>query len=59
MLRPKMSGYPSKRWGHTAVVHDGRLLLYGGNHSGVVREGVYKIDCESLEGSSINFSGVP
>jgi hypothetical protein len=54
-----MSGYPNKRWGHTAVVHDGRLLLYGGNHTGVFKEGVFKIDCESLEGGTINFSDAP
>jgi hypothetical protein len=37
------------------VIHEGKLLVYGGNHSGVAKEGVYKIDCESLEGEQIYY----
>lgn len=57
--RQRGSGYPSKRWGHTAIVHDGKLLIYGGNHSGVSKEGIYKIDCQTLEGGQIHFENMP
>lgn len=58
-LRPKGVGYPSKRWGHTAAVHEGNLLIYGGHHGGNAREGMYKINCESLEATTICYENVP
>jgi len=45
MLRNRGPGYPSKRWGHTSVICEKSLLIYGGNHSGNPKEGIYKIDC--------------
>jgi len=49
-LRPRAENYPSRRWGHTAVIYEAQLLLYGGNSQGAGRRGIHKIQCDSLEG---------
>ena len=57
--RPRLAEYPSKRWGHSTVVHDGRLVIYGGNFASRGKEGLHTINCESLEGDCLSFGTYP
>jgi hypothetical protein len=45
----KSSDYPSKRWGHSAVVYNKSMLLFGGRHSTRSLANLYNFDfCTSL-----------
>jgi hypothetical protein len=47
-IRPKMTKYPSKRWGHTATIFNKKLYIYGGNLP-KAKEPIYRINCENFE----------
>jgi hypothetical protein len=48
-FRPKMPKYPSKRWGHTAIIYNKMLYIYGGNLQ-KAKDPIYRINCENFEG---------
>ena len=40
-------------------MHEGKLLIFGGNHSGVTREGLHRLDCETLDNKLIDYAVQP
>lgn len=57
-LKPKMHRYPTKRWGHTAVVLNSKLYIYGGK-TGKAKESLYQIDCDTYEAHILESSNQP
>lgn len=47
-LKPRLQRYPTKRWGHTSVINQKKLYIYGGK-TGKSKEPLYEIDCDTLE----------
>lgn len=43
-IKTKGHRYPTKRWGHTAVLNKSKLWLYGGK-TGKLKEPLYELDC--------------
>ena len=56
--KPKLHRYPTKRWGHTAVVIKNKLYIYGGK-TGKGKEPLYEIDCETYEAHILESTGLP
>ena len=46
--KPRQPRYPTKRWGHTSILKNRKLYIYGGK-TGKVKDPVYQIDCDTLE----------
>ena len=51
-IKEKLSKYPSRRWGHSAVLQGKKLVIFGGK-TGKTKEPVYRIDCETFEADTI------
>jgi N-acetylneuraminic acid mutarotase len=52
---------PCRRWGHTAVMYEKYMYLFGGcgkNENYKLFEAVYKLDCESYEWEKITSSTI-
>lgn len=48
----KLCKYPSRRWGHSAVLHGRNLVIFGGK-TGKTKEPIYVINCDTFEGETI------
>ena len=57
-LKPKQHRYPTKRWGHSAVVFNSKLYIYGGK-TGKGKEPLYQIDCDTYEAHILESKGLP
>ena len=57
-LKPRLQRYPTRRWGHTAVIKNKKVYIYGGK-TGKSKEPLYEIDCDTLECRTIDLQGAP
>lgn len=48
---------PSKRWGHTSVSYDNKVIVYGGRQSYKSLSSMYCFDYRSLSWSNVNYEG--
>ena len=37
-------GHPSKRWGHSAVLYNNSMIIFGGRHSHRILSNIYSLD---------------
>ena len=49
--------HPSKRWGHTVVLHNNNMVIFGGRHSQRILSNIYSLDFTTLSWSKIEPSG--
>lgn len=45
---PRPSDTPSKRWGHSCLIHDNSMLIFGGRHSHRSLVNIYSLDFRTL-----------
>ena len=45
--------HPSKRWGHSAVLHKNSMIIFGGRHSLRILSNIYSLDFVTLSWSKI------
>jgi hypothetical protein len=45
---PRPSDTPSKRWGHTSLIHDNSMLVFGGRHSHRSLVNIYSLDFTTM-----------
>lgn len=57
-VKPKLHRYPTKRWGHTAVINKNKLYIYGGK-TGRQKEPIYELDCDTLESTILDVTDFP
>ena len=53
----KGAEHPSKRWGHTVVLHNNNMVIFGGRHSQRILSNIYSLDFTTLSWSKIEPSG--
>ena len=41
-------GHPSKRWGHSAVLYNNSMIIFGGRHSHRILSNIYSLDFATL-----------
>ena len=49
--------HPSKRWGHSVVLHNNNMIIFGGRHSQRILSNIYSLDFTSLSWSKIEPCG--
>ena len=49
--------HPSKRWGHSAVLHNKNMIIFGGRHSQRILSNIYSLDFNTLSWSKIDPCG--
>ena len=49
--------HPSKRWGHSVVLHNNNMIIFGGRHSQRILSNIYSLDFTSLSWSKIDPCG--
>ena len=49
--------HPSKRWGHSAVLHNNNMIIFGGRHSQRILSNIYSLDFTTLTWSKIDPCG--
>jgi hypothetical protein len=47
-IKTKLQRFPTRRWGHTSILKNKKLIIYGGK-TGRPKEPLYQIDCDTLE----------
>jgi hypothetical protein len=47
------SEHPSKRWGHSAVLYNNSMIIFGGRHSQRILSNIYSLDFATLSWSKI------
>lgn len=57
-VKRKLNKYPSKRWGHTAVLYGNNLVIFGGK-TGKTKEPVYSINCDTFECENMDGGETP
>ena len=49
--------HPSKRWGHSVVLHNNNMIIFGGRHSQRILSNIYSLDFTSLSWTKIDPCG--
>ena len=49
--------HPSKRWGHSVVLHNNNMIIFGGRHSQRILSNIYSLDFTTLSWSKIEPCG--
>ena len=49
--------HPSKRWGHSVVLHNNNMIIFGGRHSQRILSNIYSLDFTSLSWTKIEPCG--
>ena len=49
--------HPSKRWGHSVVLHNNNMIIFGGRHSQRILSNIYSLDFTTLLWSKIDPTG--
>ena len=45
--------HPSKRWGHTVLIHNNHMIIFGGRHSMRILSNIYSLDFKTLNWSKL------
>ena len=53
----KGAEHPSKRWGHSVVLHNNNMIIFGGRHSQRILSNIYSLDFTTLSWSKIDPTG--
>ena len=53
----KGAEHPSKRWGHSVVLHNNNMIIFGGRHSQRILSNIYCLDFTTLSWSKIDPTG--
>ena len=46
--------HPSKRWGHSAVLYNNSMIIFGGRHSQRILSNIYSLDFATLSWTKID-----
>lgn len=53
----KGTEHPSKRWGHSVIIHNKSMVIFGGRHSQRTLSNIYSLDFRTLSWSKIDQIG--
>ena len=53
----KGTEHPSKRWGHSVIIHNKSMVIFGGHHSQRTLSNIYSLDFRTLNWSKIEQIG--